>query len=62
MKNSTMLMYLLGIVGTFMGMIIHINLMIETSKPIHLVCFLLWIVMCCCLTLIFRHKLAHNED
>ena len=62
MKNSTMLMYLLGIVVTFMGMIIHINLMVETNKLIHLICFSLWFVMCCCLTLIFRHYLRHGEE
>ena len=62
MKNSTALMYLGSIIITFVGMIIHANLMIETSKPIHLVCFFLWIVMCSCLVLIFKHKLAHGED
>ena len=62
MKNSTALMYLGSIIITFLGMLIHAKLMIETNEPIHLLCFSLWLVMCSCLVLIFKHKLAHAED
>ena len=62
MKNSTALMYLGALAITFIGMIVHINLMIETSDIIHLVCFSLWFIICSGLVLIFKHKLRHNED
>jgi hypothetical protein len=56
MTNSKMLMFMGAIVGTFIGMIIHINLMIETSEFIHFVCFLLWLVICSGLVIIFKHE------
>jgi hypothetical protein len=57
MKNSTILMYYGFIIGTFLGMIIHIRLMIDTNKPIHLLCFFLWMIMCSCVVFIFKHEL-----
>ena len=57
MKKSTILMYYLGIIGTFLGMIIHIRYMIDTNEFIHLVCFLLWMIICSCLVIIFNHKM-----
>lgn len=60
MKNSTILMYYLSIIGTFLGMIIHIRYMVDTSKPIHLLCFLLWLVINICMILLFRHELRKN--
>lgn len=58
MKNSEILMYMGSIIGTFVGMIIHINLMIETDKFIHFVCFLLWMVICLCMVTILKHKMV----
>ena len=57
MSNSKSLMYFGAIIGTFLGMLIHINLMIETNEFVHFVCFLLWMIMNVCLVLIFKHKL-----
>lgn len=62
MKNSTLLMYFGSIIGTVLAMIIHINLMIETSKGIHMVCFGLWLTISICLVMIFRYKLDNNQD
>lgn len=62
MKNSKLLLYYCGIIGSFIAMIIHIRLMTDTNNPIHLVCLGLWFVICCCLILIFRHKLTHDND
>jgi hypothetical protein len=58
MKNSEILMYFGGIIGSFLGMLIHIRYMIDTDKPIHLVCFLLWMVMCICLVTILKRGIV----
>ena len=58
MKTTTILMYLLSIIGTFLGMFIHIRLMIDTDKPIHFFCVLLWMIICIGLVTIFKHKLV----
>lgn len=60
MKNLKILMYLGSIIVTFVGMIIHINLMIETDKFIHFVCFLLWMIMCICMVVLFKYKLTKD--
>lgn len=57
MTTSKLLMYYGSIIITFLGMIIHIRLMIDTNEFIHLVCFLLWMIMSSCLIIIFNHKL-----
>lgn len=62
MKNSTALMYFGSIIGTFLAMIIHINLMIETSEVIHLVCFSLWLTICSGLVILFRHRLQEDRS
>ena len=57
MKNSTMLKYVGSFIGTLIGMIIHINLMIETDEFIHFVCFFLWMIMSGCIVLILNHRM-----
>ena len=57
MKKSELLMYYGAIIGTFLGMIIHIRLMIDTDEFIHLVCFLLWLIISSCLIIVFNHKM-----
>jgi hypothetical protein len=58
MKNSEILMYMGAIICTFIGMIVHINLMIETDKFIHFLCFLLYMIMSLCFVTIFKHKMV----
>jgi hypothetical protein len=58
MKNSEILMYFGGIIASFLGMLIHIRYMIDTDKPIHLVCVLLWTVMCICLVTILKRGIV----
>lgn len=58
MKNSTMLMYMGAIITTFVGMLIHVRLMIITDEFIHFVCFFLWMVTSGCLVLLFNHKMS----
>jgi type IV secretory pathway TrbL component len=60
MKNSQLLMYFVGIIATFVGMLIHINLMIETDLFVHFVCFLLWMIACVCLVVMFKFRLYKN--
>ena len=45
MSNLQVTKYLLGMIGSSVGMISHLFLMIETSEVIHFVCFLLWFVI-----------------
>ena len=45
MSNLQVTKYMLGMIGSSVGMISHLFLMIETSDVIHLVCFLLWFVI-----------------
>ena len=45
MSNLQVTKYTLGIIGSSVGMISHLFLMIETSEVIHFVCFLLWFVI-----------------
>jgi len=54
MKNSVFLTYFGFFIFSLLGMFIHIRLMIETDKPIHLFCVLLWMVICICLATIMR--------
>jgi hypothetical protein len=57
MTNSQVIKYLLGMVVSFFGMLVHIFQMIETSKGIHLVCFLLWFVIFSGLTYVMGKRL-----
>ena len=60
MKNSTALIYIGAIIATFIGMFIHIRLMIITNEFEHFVCFFLWMVIGGGLVLLFNHKLEKN--
>jgi uncharacterized protein with PQ loop repeat len=54
MKNSVFLTYFGFFIFSLLGMLIHIRLMIETDRPIHFFCTLLWMVICLCLATIMR--------
>lgn len=58
MKNSEILTYFGFIIFSFIGMFIHIRLMIITDKPLHFFCFLLWMVICICLVTILKRGLV----
>jgi hypothetical protein len=62
MKNSKALMYVLGIVGSVVAMLIHIRIMIDTGSLIHFMCFWLWFIICSGLIILFRHELENNKD
>jgi cobalamin synthase len=57
MKDSKVGMYFLGMIVSSVGMLIHLFKMIDTSKGIHLVCTLLWMVILTCLVLILKKEL-----
>ena len=57
MSNLQVSKYLLGIIVSSVGMLIHLFQMIETSEMIHLVCFLLWSVILFCFYYILGKKL-----
>ena len=57
MSNLQVTKYLLGMIGSSVGMISHLFLMIETSDVIHLVCFLLWFVILSCFYYMLGKKL-----
>jgi hypothetical protein len=49
MSNQRVTKYLLGMIGSSVGVISHLFLMIETSEMIHFVCFMLWFtILSCC--------------
>ena len=57
MSNLQVTKYLLGMIGSSVGMISHLFLMIETSEVIHFVCFLLWFVILSCCYFMLGRKL-----
>lgn len=57
MTNLQVSKYLLGIIVSSVGMLVHLFQMIETSEMIHLVCFLLWSVILFCFYYILGKKL-----
>ena len=55
MSNLQVTKYTLGMIGSSVGMISHLFLMIETSEVIHFVCFLLWfVILSCCYFMLGR--------
>jgi hypothetical protein len=60
MSNQRVIKYLLGLIGSSVGMISHLFLMIETSEMIHFVCFLLWFVILSCCYIIMNRELKSN--
>jgi len=54
MKNSVFITYFGFFIFSLLGMFIHIRLMIETDRPIHLFCVLLWMIISICLATIMR--------
>lgn len=58
MKKYEILTYFGFIIFSFVGMLIHIRLMIETDRPIHFFCTLLWMVVSICLVTILKRGLV----
>ena len=57
MSKTQVTKYLLGMIGSSVGMISHLFLLIDTSDIIHFVCFVLWFVILFCLYFIMGKKL-----
>ncbi len=62
MKNENQLVFFFFVLVVSMGgMLIHINYIIETNEIIHLVCTMLWLVICVCSLLILK-KLENEKS
>ncbi len=62
MKNNNQFVFFFFVVlVSMLGMIVHINYIIETSEIIHLVCTMLWFIICGGSILILK-KLENEES
>lgn len=53
-NDKQILLYFSSLIVGMGGMLIHINLMVDTGKPVHLVCTILWMVIVVCSVIILK--------